>query len=144
MIKLLECSAWSFGDSDSDPSSVTYLLRYYLNYLNFSPLLQAYGEENYHALQAIAETLEKKDGGDVNQWKDTMKRYFYRQTLHCTVHCLFIVFKNIFFNCQNTWNISYELVLYIDKTLHGTVHCLFIKQWLGNLIPRTTIHSKQV
>jgi len=35
----------------------------------------AYGEENYHALQAIAETLEKKDGGDVNQWKDTMKRF---------------------------------------------------------------------
>jgi len=35
----------------------------------------AYGEENYHALQAIGETLEKKDGGDVNQWKDTMKRF---------------------------------------------------------------------
>lgn len=35
----------------------------------------AYGEENYHALQAIGETLEKKDGGDVNLWNNTMKKF---------------------------------------------------------------------
>ena len=42
---------------------------------------QAYGEENYAALKSIGETLEKKDGGDVQLYtNEAMTRYSSRVT----------------------------------------------------------------
>jgi hypothetical protein len=37
-------------------------------------LVKANSEENFRTLVNVAETLEKKDGGDVKQYRDTVNR----------------------------------------------------------------------
>ena len=42
--------------------------------LSISIILQVHGQENFDALMATARVLERKDGRDVNQWENEIRR----------------------------------------------------------------------